>query len=237
MNDYQDKQEYIQSQYSNSPTIKKILNDFRDAILPDVDIDTFYKNIMDIDTASGIGLDIWGRIVGIDRYIVVNDTTSTTPLFGFNGSKLYTFDNGVFYSEYFIESGNKVIATLDDDNFRRIILFKAFSNISDCSLKTLNTLSKLVFDTYDLQVTNINVKGTLKNGDVYNSYPMHVRWIWRVNNLSNIDRAIFNQYVILSLSAGVGYTVNVISKDPVFGFYGSELTPFNQGNFATVFNL
>ena len=54
--DYIDKQEYIQSQYGNSPTIKKILNDFRDYIRPEIDIQTIYDNILNIDTAKRVGL-------------------------------------------------------------------------------------------------------------------------------------------------------------------------------------
>ena len=47
--DIEDVQEYIQSQYSNSPTIKQILLSLADNINPDADIDVFYQNIMNRD--------------------------------------------------------------------------------------------------------------------------------------------------------------------------------------------
>ena len=54
-----DNQEYIISQYSNSPTIKSILDYFSIDIATDKDIASFLQNIMDIDTANGVGLDVY----------------------------------------------------------------------------------------------------------------------------------------------------------------------------------
>lgn len=71
--DIEDVQEYIQSQYSNSPTIKQILLSLADNINPDADIDVFYQNIMNIDSANGIGLDIWGTIVGAPRKLQLEE--------------------------------------------------------------------------------------------------------------------------------------------------------------------
>ena len=235
--DYIDKQEYIQSQYGNSPTIKKILNYFRDYIKPEADIQTIYNNIINIDTAQGIGLDYWGRIIGIRREIFTSDTIAPYPLFGFNGSGLNPFNQGVFVTVSDLESGNRVIATLDDTQYRRLLYFKALANISSADMSTLNKISSTLFSNESLIVTNISVEGTLKNGDKYNTSPMQVRWIWRVNDISNVDRTLFTQCIVLSLAAGVGYVVNVISEDPLFGFNGSGLNPFNQGVFVTVKNF
>lgn len=71
--DIEDVQEYIQSQYSNSPTIKQILLSLADNINPDADIDVFYQNIMNIDSANGVGLDIWGTIVGAPRKLQLEE--------------------------------------------------------------------------------------------------------------------------------------------------------------------
>ena len=65
--------EYIQSQYSNSPTIKQLLNDFKDNINPNNDINEFYENIMDVDSAIGIGLDIIGKIIGASRTLEIDE--------------------------------------------------------------------------------------------------------------------------------------------------------------------
>ena len=65
----EEKQPYLLSQYSASPTIYQILADFRENIDPTPDIWTFYDNVFNIATAQGVGLDIWGAIIGMDRTI------------------------------------------------------------------------------------------------------------------------------------------------------------------------
>lgn len=232
--DYIDKQEYIQSQYSNSPTIKQILNDFRDYIRPETDIQTIYDNIINIDTAQGVGLDYWGRIIGVRREIFVDDTSIDYPVFGFRNSGLNPFNQGVFITLSDLISGNRIIAVLNDEQYRRLLYFKALANISSADLATLNKITSILFNNTTLTATNILSEGTLTNGDKYNSSPMQVRFLWREKDVSNINRAMFEQCIILSLSAGVGYTLNFIADDVIFGFSGSGLNPFNQGIFGTI---
>lgn len=235
-NDTCDTQEYIQSQYGNSPTIKKLLWAFRGHIRPDVDIEQFYKNIMDIDTATGKGLDIWGRIVGVERNIYIDDSYVDYPLFGFKGGgkNANPFNQGVFFDPNYVISGERVLVSLDDDNYRRLILYKALANISDASMATLNKLAAKLYQDEDLLCTNIVDEGTLPNGDKYNTSPMYVRFVWRNNEVSNLNKQLFETGVIFSLAAGVKYDVKIISKDPLFGFAGSGLNPFNQGAFVKI---
>ena len=231
-----DTQEYIQSQYGNSPTIKKLLWAFRGHIRPDVDIQEFYKNIMDIDTATGKGLDIWGRIVGVERNIYIDDSYVDYPLFGFKGGgkNANPFNQGVFFDPNYVISGERVLVSLDDDNYRRLILYKALANISDASMATLNKLASKLYQDEDLLCTNIVDEGTLPNGDHYNTSPMYVRFVWRNNEVSNLNKQLFETGVVFSLAAGVKYDVKIISKDPLFGFAGSGLNPFNNGAFVKI---
>lgn len=64
----------IASQYANSPTLLKLIHNMNENIRPDADIDGFFNFIWNVDTAQGFGLDIWGRIVGVNR------TIFTTPV-------------------------------------------------------------------------------------------------------------------------------------------------------------
>lgn len=64
----------IQSQYSASPTICALINGFRVNINPYADINMFYQNYVDIDTAAGVGLDVLGNIVDRDRRIMDRET-------------------------------------------------------------------------------------------------------------------------------------------------------------------
>ena len=198
-------QKYIQSQYSNSPTIKNLLNGIKDNIDPTEGINLIYNKIINLDTAEGVGLDYWGAIVGVNRKLA---TTTTDDIF-----------------------------ILDDSNFLNFIKFKAVANISDASMATLNKMSKILYNDDSLIITNVLTPNSLKNGDYYNSTPMRVKWIWRANEVSDLEQALFSNGIILCLAAGVGWTIGVISKDPLFGFYGSDLNPFNQGAFGVIGSL
>lgn len=65
----------IISQYGNSPTLLALIQNMNDNIDPRADIDNFFNFIWNVDTAQGFGLDIWGRIVGINRIILTNPIT------------------------------------------------------------------------------------------------------------------------------------------------------------------
>lgn len=75
-------QETLLSQYANSPAINSLLSSFDAAVDPSTDIDNFLMFIWNINTAVGNGLDIWGRIVGVNRVIPVPGSTTITLLDG-----------------------------------------------------------------------------------------------------------------------------------------------------------
>lgn len=84
-------EETIISQYGNSATITQLIQNMNTYIDPRADFDKFYDYVWNVDTAEGFGLDIWGRIVDIERTINV---PSGTPDPGGN-------PNILLYSEYF----------------------------------------------------------------------------------------------------------------------------------------
>lgn len=59
----------IQSQYSSSKRLLTLAETFQTFINIDGDTDLFYNSLVNIYTAKGVGLDWWGRILGIDRTI------------------------------------------------------------------------------------------------------------------------------------------------------------------------
>ena len=71
----------IQSQYGASPHIIGIVKAAAEQLDPSADIETFYNEVFNPKTAHGVGLDIWGRIVGADRYLTVENE----DFFGFLG--------------------------------------------------------------------------------------------------------------------------------------------------------
>ena len=189
-------QPYVLSQYSASPTITTILKNFRNEIDPQADIELFYEKIMNIDTAEGVGLDIWGRILGIQRNILLLDNTT--------------------------------VYTLNDDRYRKLLMFKALANITNASLATLNKMLTILLGI-EVIAKNRYIPGTLASGEHYNQAPMHVNFTF-VENADDIDRAVVVRGIILCLGAGVGWSVSFVN-DNIFGFKNSELQPFNQGVF------
>jgi hypothetical protein len=198
----------IQSQYSSSPHIMGIVEAFRQEIDPTADILDFFIKYFDPRTARGIGLDIWGIIVGIGREIEVDDT----DFFGFYGSDLTPFDNSPFYYE-----GATKIYKLQDEAYRELIFLKAYANISDA---TMPNIKYLLNELLGEKVVAIQVD------------TMQIRVIFLSYDIEPYSIAILKQYGLLNLGAGVGWEYYIIDPEQTFGFDGSGLQPFDQGIFA-----
>ena len=93
----QNVEQTIISQYGNSATITALIYNMNDAIDPAADLDNFYSFVWNVETAVGFGLDIWGRIVNVSRYLQIPETAN---YFGFNeaGASAYPFNEYPFYS-------------------------------------------------------------------------------------------------------------------------------------------
>ena len=61
----------IISQYANSPILTGMIERLAQSIDQKPNFDAFVADIWDLDTAQGIGLDIWGRIVGVERTLEI----------------------------------------------------------------------------------------------------------------------------------------------------------------------
>lgn len=133
------------SQYVDSPTITSLLSFYNDAVDPSLDIFNVYNNIWNVLTAVGNGLDIWGKIVGVSRYL--NTNTSGTyfgfeeALSGLTGSQ--PFNQAPFY----LGSTATTTYTLSDEQYRRLILVKAAFNISNNTVPSINELLRIEFGT------------------------------------------------------------------------------------------
>lgn len=120
--------------------------------------------------------------------------------------------------------------TLTDDLFRRLLMYKAFANISDSTMATMNKMLYLLFGENVIFAKNLIVES--QNGDeYYNSFPMHVRFT-ALRELTDEEKILFSFGATLNLSAGVGWSL-VVNQSRVFGFKNSELMPFNCGVFTS----
>ena len=124
----------IISQYANSPILTSIIESFFDAMDQTKNIDAYFDDIWNLDTAQGYGLDCWGRIVGVTRIVQV---PGTITYLGFEESGTSgVFGAGVFFA------GSPLTTNfiLSDAGFRTLILAKALANISDGSIKSIRDL-------------------------------------------------------------------------------------------------
>lgn len=205
--------ETVQSQYSASPTIKALVESARVRIAPDEDIALFYREIFDPETAEGVGLDIWGRIVGATRSIYIDNT----DFFGFALSGLDPLNISPFYNE----AGASGEYRMNDIAFRTMIFYKAMANISTETMEDINALLN------DLMA---NIHGNTARCFVLETGVMEIRAVF-LFYLTPFEVAMLSQYSLLNRGSGVGFNFFQCDPDTVFGFAGTELQPFNQGVF------
>ena len=207
----------VLSQFGNSPKLLALINSFNDAIDPSTDIDSFVTEIWDISTATGYGLDVWGRIVGVSRSLYIPGAAGKS--FGFTEAGTLgadPFNQSPFYSGVLV-SGN---FDLSDTFFRRLILVKAFANISDRSIPSFNAALLQMFPN----------RGNAYVADI-GSMTAQLRFGFI---LSPVERAILLQSGAFPGPTGV--LMQVVDLDPKFilGFAeaGSGYATFNNGSFA-----
>lgn len=134
-------QKTVLPQYANSPRLIALIQNFASYIDQTANFDAFFDLIWNVDTAQGVGLDIWGRIVGVSRTLSVIDV----EYLGFEeasaGGQAFPFGQAPFYSGQTLTSNYN----LTDSSFRLLILAKALFNICDGSIPAINQLLLTLF--------------------------------------------------------------------------------------------
>lgn len=127
------------SQYANSPIITTLILNLFAYLDQTANIEAFFDDIFNIESAQGYGLDVWGRILGVNRVLQVQ----AGDYFGFEealpGSE--TFGQGIFYSGAPLTSNYP----LSDAAYRPLLLTKAAANITDCSIPAINQILLSLF--------------------------------------------------------------------------------------------
>jgi hypothetical protein len=201
----------IISQYGNSPTILGLIEGMNENIDPRADIDSFYSFVWNVNTAQGFGLDIWGEIVNVSRYILVPPDMRN---FGFNeaGTSGQPFDQAPFYNGPYASETQ----ALSDDTYRKLILVKALANVSATNARSLNQLLQNMFK--DRGRCYVNDTGG-----------MSFRYVFEFD-LTTSEFAIMTQSGALPRPAGVQATFIVMPRR-TFGFSEAGGAPFDSGPF------
>ena len=134
-------QQTLLSQYANSPVIIALLNYLDQNLDATVNVDLFYNSLWNISTATGYGLDVWGRILGVTRILTVTPT-----YLGFDEAQsgltpIQPFNQGGFYSGQAITQNY----SLTDAAFLPLLLAKAALNITNCSIPAINQILIALF--------------------------------------------------------------------------------------------
>lgn len=199
-------------QYGNSPTIQQLVANLKLYFDSESAVNEFYDKIWNIETANAFGLDIWGNIVGIGRYITAE---STSKFFGFQttNNSFAPFDQAPFYDE------KRAMTTyrLGDEAYRKLIMVKAMANIVRPNAPTINRMLQYLFDGKRCYVLDLG--------------GMAMRYVFAFY-LQPYEKTIVYSDV-LPRPAGVRVEIVEIPKPNIFGFSeaGSESAPFNQGTF------
>lgn len=223
----QNVSETILSQYADSPTITALIQSINSAVDPSTDLQNFYSNVWNVLTAVGSALDnVWGPIVGVQRVLTIPGGN----YFGFQeegiaqgpttGQGALPFNEGTMYA------GTPATTNyaLSDTAFRVLILAKALSNISSCSINTYNTILMQLFPN----------RG---NAYVSNGGNMNARLTFEFT-LQPYELAIIKQSGALAPPTGVQFEVMQVPRQSTFGFNeaGPSAAPWNQGVFFAGFS-
>lgn len=178
----------LQSQYSHHERYRQLGLLFNTEIDASPQLDAFFNNILNPETAVGVWLDWWGKRVGVTRNLLIDG----------------------------------VDTRLDDDFFRFLIFYRAVVNVSNGTAETINRLlTKLIgLPVFVSDYQNMSIR------------------IRIVGEPTSVQIAILKNYGLLNRPAGVLANIeSVAPNELVFGFFGSNLLPFNQGVFNPSKNI
>lgn len=135
-----DVQKTVLSQYACAPSLNTLIAAWNQALDPTNLIETWYTQVWNLETAQGYGLDVWGRIVGVQRVLTLSDQS----VFGFAEAQDLTeqpFNSAAWYNGTVTTSNYR----LSDTAFRQLIQAKALANVTDGSVVSLNTILMTLF--------------------------------------------------------------------------------------------
>lgn len=206
--------ETILRQYAGAENIINMIDTFDQAVSLDDFTDEFIDDVWSVLTCGTYGLDVWGKIVNISRYI----TTSTSGnFFGFAGDVVdanATFPHPFNQHPFYAGKQETTNVRLGDDAYRTLILAKAFSNISISTIPEMNRFFTMLF------------KG---RGEAYiiNNKDMTITLITNFS-LYGYEQSILQNYDVLPIPSGVLLSSETISGD-YFGFGDgqADFSPFD----------
>ena len=180
------------SQYANSPKYVKLYTGLSDLFNNASTLEDWFNVVYNLNTATGFGLDIWGKILNQGRQFTYFENGSEVNVY-LGGEQ--TID-GVTYSEEYMEN-----------TYRLVLFLKALTNITNCTIASMNSLLQFYFKN---------------RGRVYvlEYNPMEIRYVFEFY-VSKIEKAIFTTDV-MPKPTGVGISFEFIPAGEYFGFFVND---------------
>lgn len=184
-------------QYVNSTKMLGLIDTFNQSVGPDSFIDDFYDLVWNIETATTYGLNVWGKIVVVDRLLTV---TENQIYLGFEEalSTPSVVDDPQPFNQapFFNNQSETSTITLSDDIYRKLIMMKAMANITDCTIPSMNAALMFMFGSSGVCY-------------VRNDGGMTISYVFEFE-LSTAELAIVQNSGALPSPAGV--TVNIVQQ-------------------------
>jgi hypothetical protein len=179
------------SQYAQSPVLTALIDNAEQYFDQSANWDNFYQYVWNIDTAQNWGLDFWGKVLDVSRYLTI---PATADYLGFQGAagtaSGYPFNVGVFFDG---ATATQTYA-LPDPDYRTLLYAKAFANICRCCIPVLNQLMRMLFSAY---------------GDAYCLDNGNMQMTWYLGfSPTSIQLAIVEQSGVLPHPTGVAVSVS-----------------------------
>lgn len=213
-------QSTVISQYGNSQRLLQLIENLNGYLDQNANIDAFYRQMWSIDNAEGYGLDVWGRILGIERVLPVDFDS----YFGFGEAGDPTED-GFGQQSFYAGPPTTSNFALSDPAYRVLLLAKAAANICDGSIPAINRLLMNLFpgrgNAYVLEGDGIDSSyfGFGETGDMFTEgfgqepfytgqdfSQMQMRYVFEFS-LTPVELSIVNNSGVLPTPTGVHATV------------------------------
>ncbi|EPV5843358.1 DUF2612 domain-containing protein [Escherichia coli] len=204
----------ILTQYSASAKLLSIIDTFNQAVSLDDFTDEFITRVWDLTTCETYGLNVWGKIVGVSRYITAPIESSS---FGFSEADDSDPDYPAPFNEspFFGGTQETTNVRLGNDAYRTLIFCKAFTNISIATIPEINRFLRMLF---------------YQRGRAYcvNYRDMTMGMTFEFE-LAPYEESILTNYDVTPIPSGVLLNINQVVS-PYVGF-AEDAYPFNDGTF------
>ncbi|WP_023640351.1 DUF2612 domain-containing protein [Dickeya zeae] len=205
----------ILTQYSASTRLLNIIDTFNQAVSLDDFTDEFITKVWDLTTCESFGLDVWGKIVGVSRYVKAEISTNSFGFYESDSGDENEYPSPFNQEPFYAGIQETETVRLGDDAYRTLIMCKAFSNISIATIPEINRFIKILFSgrgrAYCVNYRDMAIGITFEFA------------------LAPYEVSILTNYDVVPVPSGVQLNITQIVP-PYFGF-SVDAYPFNDGTF------